>query len=163
ARSSPPNPPKNPLPSSLAPLPFCEICVPSRAKTQRRQDRFLCASAAWREIILQKILILTPDVLMWHSLEQSLTRYRELEQQMSDPAVIADRNRYTQAAKEHGALAKMVKPYLEYQKVSEDVSHAEALAAAESDPEMRKYAEEELVGLRDRKKTLGDKLEELLL
>ena len=28
---------------------------------------------------------------MWQSLEQSLTRYRELEQQMADPAVIADR------------------------------------------------------------------------
>jgi peptide chain release factor 1 len=100
---------------------------------------------------------------MWQNLEQSLTRYRELEQQMSDPAVIADRNRYTQAAKEHGTLAKLVKPYLEFQKVSADVAQAETLAAAESDPEMRKYAEEELIGLRDRKKTLGDKLEELLL
>src|SRR5713101_8275065 len=100
---------------------------------------------------------------MWQNLEQSLTRYRELEQQMADPVVIADRNRYTHAAKEHGALAKLVKPYLEYRKISEDVSHAEALAAAENDPEMRKYAEEELIELRGRKKTLGDKLEELLL
>ena len=100
---------------------------------------------------------------MWQNLEQSLTRYRELEQQMADPAVIADRNRYTHAAKEHGALAKLVKPYLEYRKISEDVSHAEALVAAESDPDMRKYAEEELIELRGRKKTLGDKLEELLL
>jgi len=71
---------------------------------------------------------------MWQNLEQSLTRYRELEGQMADPAVIADRNRYTHAAKEHGALAKLVKPYLEYRKISEDVSHAEALAAAENDP-----------------------------
>src|SRR5713226_1546490 len=100
---------------------------------------------------------------MWQNLEQSLTRYRELEQQMADPAVIADRNRYTQAAKEHGALAKLVKPYLEFLKISDDVGHAETLAAAESDPDMRRYAEEELVGLRDRKKTLGDRLEELLL
>jgi peptide chain release factor 1 len=100
---------------------------------------------------------------MWQNLEKSLNRYRDLEQQMADPAVIADRTRYTHAAKEHGSLAKLVKPYLEYQKISEDVSHAESLVAAEGDPEMRKYAEEELVGLQIRKKTLGDKLEELLL
>src|SRR5438445_3904151 len=87
---------------------------------------------------------------MWQSLEKSLTRYRDLEQQMADPAVIADRTRYTQAAKEHGSLAKLVKPYLEYQKISEDVSHAEALVTAEGDPEMRKYVEEELVGLQTR-------------
>src|SRR5207244_1451920 len=87
----------------------------------------------------------------------------ELEQQMADPVVIADRNRYTQAAKEHGALAKLVKPYLEYRQVSEDVAHAEALVAAESDVDMRKYAEEELATLSGSKKVLAERLEELLL
>jgi peptide chain release factor 1 len=95
--------------------------------------------------------------------EQSLTRYRDLEQQLADPAVIADRARYTQAAKEHGALARRVKPYVEFLKVSEDVEQAEALAAAETDAEMRRYAEEELTALRTRQKALQDRLEELLL
>ena len=49
---------------------------------------------------------------MWPAFEQSLTRYQELEQQLADPAVIADRARYTHAAKEHGSLAKTIKPYL---------------------------------------------------
>jgi peptide chain release factor 1 len=100
---------------------------------------------------------------MWHTFEQSLVRYRDLERQLADPAVIGDRNRYTQTAKEHGALAKLVKPYLEFKKVDEDVTHAEALVAAESDPEMRKYAEEELAALRERQKGLQTRLEELLL
>ena len=50
---------------------------------------------------------------MWPVFEQSLNRYRELEQQLSDPAVVADRARFTRTAKEHGSLAKQVKPYLE--------------------------------------------------
>jgi peptide chain release factor 1 len=100
---------------------------------------------------------------MWQNLEQSLTRYRELEQQMSDPVVIADRGRYAHAAKEHGALAKLVKPYLEYRKISEDVAHAEALVAAESDAAMRQYAQEELATLVGRKKALEERLEEMLL
>src|SRR5262245_24181763 len=100
---------------------------------------------------------------MWQTFEQALARYRELEQQLADPAVIADRTRYRQAAKEHGATAKLVKPYLEYQKTSEEVAAAEALACSESDPEMRRYAEEELAGLRARQQSLSERLEELLL
>ena len=100
---------------------------------------------------------------MWPTFEQSLSRYRDLEGQLSDPGVIADRNRYTQAAKEHGSLAKFVKPYLEYQKVAADIAQAEALAAAETDPEMRRYAEEELAALRTRQEALRGRLEDLLL
>jgi len=100
---------------------------------------------------------------MWETFEKTVARYRELEGMLSDPAVIADRARYTQAAKEHGSLAKMVKPYLEYQKIAADVAAAEALAAAETDSEMQKYAQEELAALRAQHKLLEGKLEELLL
>src|SRR5713226_6139231 len=100
---------------------------------------------------------------MWQTFETALIRYRELEGQLGDPVLIADRTRYTQAAKEHGATAKIVKPYLEYRKLSEDIAQAEAMVAAESDPDMRQYAEEELNGLRVREKELVGKLEDLLL
>src|ERR1700716_127936 len=100
---------------------------------------------------------------MYPTFEQALIRHRELEQQLADPALIADRTRYTQAAKEHGALAKMIKPYVEYQKVTADVAQAEARAAAEADPEMRRYAEEELLALRARQQALQTRVEDLLL
>jgi peptide chain release factor 1 len=100
---------------------------------------------------------------MWQALDQSVSRYRDLERQLADPAVIADRTRYAQAAKEHGRLAKVVKPYLDYQQVSEAVTQAEALLAAETDPDMRAYAEEELAELRARQQSLHARLEEQLL
>ena len=100
---------------------------------------------------------------MWQVFEQALARYRELEQQLADPAVIADRAHYRQAAKEHGSTSKLVKPYLEYKRVSDDIAHAEALLAAETDEEMRRYAEEELAALRQRRQGLQSKLEDLLL
>jgi peptide chain release factor 1 len=100
---------------------------------------------------------------MWDTFEQKLARYRELEQQLADPAVIGDRARYTQAAKEHGSLAKLVKPYLEYKQLDTDIAQAEALARAEGDPEMRQYAEEELATLRARHQALRGRLEDLLL
>jgi peptide chain release factor 1 len=100
---------------------------------------------------------------MWPVFEQSLERYRELEQQLADPQVIGDRARYTRLAKEHGALAKQVKPYLEFKQVSSDAGQAEALLASETDPEMRAYAEQELATLHQRRKALQERLEEILL
>jgi peptide chain release factor 1 len=101
---------------------------------------------------------------MWPAFEQALARSHELERQLADPAVIADRTRYSQAAREHGALARLVKPYLEYQKLAADVAQAEALKeSAGGDSEMLHLVEEELAALRPRKDKLHERLEELLL
>src|SRR5437879_4607367 len=100
---------------------------------------------------------------MWQRFDEAVERFHELERQMSDPVVIGNRERYTQAAKEHGALAKLVKPYGEYQKLTADINAAEAVLAAETDPEMRAYAEQELAELRRRQEALKSRLEDLLL
>jgi peptide chain release factor 1 len=99
---------------------------------------------------------------MWPKFEEFLARYRDLERQLADPAVIADRARFTQVAKEHASLAKMVKPYLEYQDVTRAIAEAEALAT-EADLEMRSLAEEELARLRSQQQVLQGRLEDLLL
>ncbi len=100
---------------------------------------------------------------MWPTFEQSLARYQELEQQLADPVVIADRGRFTQIAKDHGALAKLVKPYLEYQKISADIGQTEALLASETESDMRRYLEEELATQRRQQQALQSRLEDLLL
>jgi len=64
---------------------------------------------------------------MWTSYERFLTRSRELEAMMADPAVISDRVRYAQIAKEHGSLAKLVKPYIEYKTLDEEMAQTESL------------------------------------
>src|SRR5438067_2531846 len=100
---------------------------------------------------------------MWQVFEQSLNRYRELEQQLSNPSLVADRAHYTRVAKEHGSLARQVKPYLEYKKLAEDLAQAKALAVAETDPEMKLYAEQELADLEGRRQALQSRLEDFLL
>ncbi len=101
--------------------------------------------------------------MMWDKFEQTLTRYRELEQQLADPAVAGDRLRYAQAAKEHGSLARRIKPYIEYKQISDELVQAEAMVAAEADPDMRRYAEEERDRLKARQQELQTRLEDLLL
>ena len=58
-------------------------------------------------------------------MEQKFARYRELEEQMADPAVAVDHARYTAVAKELGALGKLVKPYLEFQELEAAIRGAE--------------------------------------
>ncbi len=100
---------------------------------------------------------------MWPVFEQLLLRYRELEQQLADPAVSADSQRYSRVAREHGSLSKRLKPYLEFKQVNQDVEQAEALLQTETDPEMVRYAQQELEQLKSRRDLLQNRLEEMLL
>jgi peptide chain release factor 1 len=100
---------------------------------------------------------------VWPLFEQSLARYRELETQLADPALAADRVRFSRVAREHGSLAKQVKPYLEYKQLCDDIAQAEALLAGETDPDMRAYAAQELASLRARQQSLVERLEDFLL
>jgi peptide chain release factor 1 len=102
--------------------------------------------------------------MAWPAFEKALSRSQELEKLLGDAAIIADRTRYTQLAKEHGSLAKMLKPYLEYLKVSADIEQAESLlSASAADPDIHALAEEELATLRPRLKELTTRMEDLLL
>jgi peptide chain release factor 1 len=100
---------------------------------------------------------------MWAKLDETLAKYRDIEQQLGDPAVIADGPRYTRLAKEYGALAKIAKPYVEFQELTKQVTETESAAAGEQDADMRLYMEEELKALKTRQAELRAKLEDLLL
>ena len=68
----------------------------------------------------------------------------------------------TALAKERGALAKVALPYGRYLELGRQIAEAEALCAAETDSEMRTYAEAELDALRRRAGRGGEALRDLL-
>src|SRR5262245_40533368 len=100
---------------------------------------------------------------MWTSLDQKLERYQELERQMADPAVIAVPLQFTRAVKEHGRLARLVKPYQNLQKLEDEVGQAKSLLDTERDADLRHLAEEEVSGLQSRRDVLRQQLEDMLL
>jgi peptide chain release factor 1 len=100
---------------------------------------------------------------MHTALDEKLARYRELEQQWYDPATAADPVRAAAVARERGALAKIVEPYLELQRLDAAIQEAQTLAAQEEDAELRALAEEELAALRQRREKVWQRLEEELL
>ncbi len=95
-------------------------------------------------------------------LEQKLARFRELEEQLYDPAVATDPNKSATIAKERGALAKLVEPYLELLKIEAAIQESVTISAG-NDPEMQAMADEELATLRPKRDSLRTRIEDQLL
>jgi len=100
---------------------------------------------------------------MMDAFEIMVKRHQELEGLLADPAVVSDRAKFSQYAKEHGKLAKQVKPYEEYKKLIGDIQVAEEMLALEKDSEMLEYARQELATMVSRKDELQTTLEDFLL
>jgi peptide chain release factor 1 len=74
--------------------------------------------------------------------EQIRARFAELEEQMSDPAVIADRERYAEVGREYGELREARALAEEYATLKDDLEGARELLAEDDDEELRKVVEE---------------------
>ncbi|APW63120.1 peptide chain release factor 1 [Paludisphaera borealis] len=99
---------------------------------------------------------------MFEKLQADYRRFLEIEQALLDPAVTADVSRVTALSKERGRIAKMAVLYGRYLDLGKQIEEAEALLDAESDADMRSYAEGELAILRGRQETDAENLRNLL-
>lgn len=100
---------------------------------------------------------------MWEKLEAIVKRCQELERQMTDPGVAADGTRYARLAREHGALVKLAKPYLQYKELVQEIERTREILHTEKDTDLRRLAEEELQRLQQHQERLKEHLEDLLL
>lgn len=66
------------------------------------------------------------------------SRFAELERDMSDPDVIADRERYAEVGREYRQLAEAHRLAAEWRKLSDDLEGARELLAEEEDEELRR-------------------------
>jgi peptide chain release factor 1 len=69
--------------------------------------------------------------------EQIEGRFAELERQMSDPEVIADRERYAEVGREYRHLQPAQALAAEYRKLGDDLEGARELLQDDEDPELR--------------------------
>ena len=90
-------------------------------------------------------------------------RYRSIEEQLGDPAVVNDMNRYRAAMREQSRLLPIEEAYQEYRTLLEDISGAEELLDSAGDPEMRELARAELDQLEPRREELEESIRFLLI
>jgi len=89
-------------------------------------------------------------------------RYQEVAALLSDSETIADQNRFRDLSKEYAELEPVVKAYLDYRDVINNLQEAKLLLK-DSDPDMRAMAQDELAEAENQRVPLELNLERLLL
>lgn len=99
---------------------------------------------------------------MLDKLQAIYDRYQYLEEQISDPDVVQDMDRYRKINKEYKDLQPVVDAFLEYRNVLSNLDLAR-FTLQEDDPEMQELAREEIALLSPRLKELEESLKTLLI
>lgn len=100
---------------------------------------------------------------MFDKLEDILLRFEEIMNQLSEPDVANDTNRFRKLMKEQSDLAPIVESYKEYKQAKQNIEDSLAMLEEETDEEMRELAKEELNDSKGKVEELEKKLKILLL
>jgi len=100
---------------------------------------------------------------MFDKLEDLLRRFEELQNELSEPSVVSDQNRFRKLMKEQNDLSPIVDAFLEYKKEKQNIEDSLLILDEESDEEMRELAKEELAASKANVEALENKLKILLL
>lgn len=95
-------------------------------------------------------------------LEQMAARYRELQDQLNDPAVLGQPQQVIAVSRESGSLEPVVSLFGQYQKATRELGEMEEMKNG-GDAEMAELAEAELPGAREKVRALGEELKDQFL
>ena len=99
---------------------------------------------------------------MLDKLQAIREKYLHLEEQLSDPGIVADMDKSKKVNKEYKKLQPIMEAFGKYEKVLSDLESARAVLSGESDADMREFAKEEIAGLEPDRDTLEAEIKELL-
>jgi len=99
---------------------------------------------------------------MFEKVNQILEKHKVLEKRLSDPALVKDRKKFEQTAREHKELAQIVQAYGAWRRLQDSLDQARALLA-ESDAEMRELARGEIEEKEPQAEAAALRLRQLLL
>ncbi len=100
---------------------------------------------------------------MFDKLEDLLHRFEEIMNELSEPEVTNNQNRFKALMKEQSDLTPIVNAYKEYKKCNQDIEDSLMLLDSESDEEMREMLKEELSDAKKRVEELENEMKILLL
>lgn len=96
-------------------------------------------------------------------LDALLIRFEEIGKLITDPAVIADMNRYVKLNKEYSSLEKIANARKEYVQILTSIDEAKKILESENDQELREIAKEELDQAGERLPKLEEEIKFLLV
>jgi peptide chain release factor 1 len=100
---------------------------------------------------------------MIDKLEQIVTRYEELTQELSSPELLSNPSAYAKAAKQHRTLGEVVQKYQTWKSLKKELTGARELFDSSDDDEMREMARLELESLQEKIEKADNELKLLLI
>lgn len=107
--------------------------------------------------------LISMEVIMFEHLEEVVHRYEELINELSDPSVAGNSDKYRKLMKEQTELIPLVEKYKEYREVKAGIDDSLMILEEEKDEDMRELAKEELNDCRSRIDDIEHDLKILLL
>ena len=99
---------------------------------------------------------------MFEKLKGVEKRFSEIEELLSDPDIINNREAYQKYVREHAELSKVVTVFRTYNQVLEDLDESTDLLA-DGDSDIKDLAREEIASLTQKKESLEEDLKKLLV
>jgi len=96
-------------------------------------------------------------------LEKISSKFKEIEEKLGDPKVIADQKKFQALAREHKELQPIYDAYMEYKSVKKGIAEALEIIEASEDEEFVELAKEEKKELERRAEELEGELKRLLI
>ena len=100
---------------------------------------------------------------MLNKIENIVIHYEEIMNELNEPSVINDQNRFKKLMKEQSDLSPLIETYKEYKKNLKTISEGLELLESESDEEMRALLKEEISTSKSNVDKLEKELKILLL
>jgi peptide chain release factor 1 len=86
---------------------------------------------------------------MFDRLESVEQKFYKLEQDLSNPQLLANPTEYQKVAREHAEVYPIVESYRQYKRIKEEIRQSQELLESETDQEMRELIRQEIVELRE--------------
>lgn len=100
---------------------------------------------------------------MLEKLEAIYQRFKGIEEQMNDPAVVSDMKKFIKLNKDYKELRPIVEAYKEYKNVMDNLDSTKEILKTEKDDEFREMAKAELADLIERRENLEEEIRLMLI
>ena len=100
---------------------------------------------------------------MFDKLEDLVVRFNEILEELNDPTVVNDQEKFRKLMKEKNDLSDIVEKYKEYKQTKENIEDSLTILDEESDEELKELAKEELSESKERLVQIEEELKILLL
>ena len=100
---------------------------------------------------------------MFDKLEELVQRYQEVLNELAEPGIANNQERYRRLMKEEADLSELVRVYKEYKAAKNGIEESLMMLEEESDEEMKELAKEELNSCKEKAAGMEQKLKILLL